>query len=146
MRDTLSPKERSLRMSLVRGKDTQPELVLRKALHCKGYRYRLHVRALPGTPDLVFSSRGRVLFVHGCFWHRHAGCKLARLPKSRISFWKRKLEGNRARDKQNQKRLNRIGWRYMTVWECQLSDLSRVLDRVTQFLGKPREKRRKEKQ
>ena len=134
MTDTLTKAERSRRMSLVRGKDTRPEIQVRGALHRLGYRYRLHVRSLPGTPDVVFASRKNVIFVHGCFWHRHSRCKLARLPKSRLAFWKCKLEGNRLRDERNQRRLNRLGWRYLVVWECQLSNSQRVVDRITRFL------------
>lgn len=134
MTDTLTKAERSRRMSLVRGKDTRPEIQVRGALHRLGYRYRLHVRSLPGTPDVVFASRKKVIFVHGCFWHRHARCKLARLPKSRLAFWKNKLEGNKLRDKKNQQRLSRRGWRYLVVWECQLSNFQRIVDRITRFL------------
>ena len=101
--DTLSKAQRSERMSRVRGKDTKPELLVRRLVHGMGYRYRLHRRDLPGTPDLVFPGRRKVIFVHGCFWHRHPdpACKLARLPKSRTDFWLPKLEGNRARDIEN---------------------------------------------
>lgn len=134
MTDTLSKAERSRRMSLVRGKDTRPEMRIRFALHRLGYRYRLHVRSLPGAPDVVFASRSKVIFVHGCFWHRHARCKLARLPKSHLAFWKTKLEGNHVRDDKNQRRLNKLGWRYVVVWECQLSNFQRVMDRITKFL------------
>ena len=134
MTDTLTKTERSRRMSLVRGKDTQPEIRVRAALHRLGYRFRLHARSLPGTPDVVFASRKKVIFVHGCFWHRHSRCKLARLPKSRLAFWKDKLEGNRLRDEKNQRRLNRLGWRYLVVWECQLINSQRVVDRITKFL------------
>lgn len=135
MTDTLTRSARSRRMSLVRGKNTRPEIQVRGALHRLGYRYRLHVRSLPGTPDVVFASRKKVIFVHGCFWHRHARCKLARLPKSRLIFWKNKLEGNRQRDEKNQRRLNRLGWRYLIVWECQLHEFQRVVDRITRFLN-----------
>ena len=136
MTDTLTKAERSRRMSLVRGKNTRPEVRIRSALHRLGYRYRLHARSLPGTPDVVFASRKKVIFVHGCFWHRHSRCKLARLPKSRMAFWKSKLEGNRLRDGKNQRRLNRLGWRYLIVWECQLHDFQRVVDRIITFLEK----------
>lgn len=141
MADTLTKAERSHRMSLVRGKDTRPEIRIRHALHRLGYRYRLHVRSLPGTPDVVFASRKKVIFVHGCFWHRHAlaRCKLARLPKSRLAFWKNKLGGNRLRDEKNQHRLNRMGWRYLVVWECQLNNFQRVMDRITRFLEEAQE-------
>jgi DNA mismatch endonuclease, patch repair protein len=141
--DTLTKEERSRRMSLVRGKDTRPEIRIRGALHRLGYRYRLHVRSLPGTPDLVFVSRKKVIFVHGCFWHRHSRCKLARMPKSRLAFWKRKLEGNLLRDEKNRRRLTRLGWRHLTVWECQLYKSHRVMDRITRFLDDGRGRKSK---
>ncbi|HBI46414.1 MAG TPA: very short patch repair endonuclease, partial [Planctomycetales bacterium] len=96
--DSLSPEERSERMSRVRNKDTKPELVVRRLVHSLGYRYRLHSGRLPGRPDIVFAGRKKVVFVHGCFWHRHRGCALCRMPKSRLDFWAPKLEGNRRRD------------------------------------------------
>jgi DNA mismatch endonuclease, patch repair protein len=120
MVDTLTPEERSHRMSLVKSVDTRPERVLRSLLHQRGYRYRLHGRDLPGSPDLVFSSRNKVIFVHGCFWHRH-NCKMGvRLPKSRVKFWRSKLESNRRRDTRNRRRLRIGGWRVLVVWECQI--------------------------
>lgn len=134
--DTLSKAQRSERMSRVRGKDTKPELLVRRLVHGMGYRYRLHRRDLPGTPDLVFPGRRKVIFVHGCFWHRHPdpACKLARLPKSRREFWLPKLEGNRARDIENMARLEDLGWEAMTIWECQLRDRDALEARVRRFL------------
>ena len=134
--DTLSKAQRSERMSRVRGKDTKPELLVRRLVHGMGYRYRLHRRDLPGTPDLVFPGRRKVIFVHGCFWHRHPDptCKLARLPKSRREFWLPKLEGNRARDVENMARLEELGWESMTIWECQLRDQEALEERVRRFL------------
>ncbi len=134
--DTLSKAQRSERMSRVRGKDTKPELLVRRLVHGMGYRYRLHRRDLPGTPDLVFPGRRKVIFVHGCFWHRHPdpACKLARLPKSRTEFWLPKLEGNRARDIENAARLEGLGWEAMTIWECQLRDRDALEARVRRFL------------
>lgn len=122
-------------MSRVRGKDTGPEMRLRRLVHGMGYRYRLHVRDLPGKPDLVFASRKAVIFMHGCFWHRHEGCKLARMPKSRLAFWKNKLETNRLRDEENQRRLHALGWRYLVVWECQLKDMEALAMRIRSFLN-----------
>jgi DNA mismatch endonuclease (patch repair protein) len=120
-------------MSLVRSKDTKPELLVRRLLHGLGYRYRLHRADLPGKPDLVFSSRGRVVFVHGCFWHGHT-CKLGRLPKSRLDYWTAKIHGNRERDRLVLRRLHRMSWKYLVVWECQLQDQDRLLRRLTRFL------------
>lgn len=96
--DTLTREQRSELMAKVRGRDTKPELAVRSRLHALGYRYRLHVRKLPGSPDLVFAGRRKAIFVHGCFWHMHGGCALARMPRSRLEFWRPKLEGNQARD------------------------------------------------
>jgi DNA mismatch endonuclease (patch repair protein) len=115
-------------MSLVRGKDTKPELRVRRFLHAAGLRYRLHDARLPGRPDLVFRSRRVVVFVHGCFWHRHPdpACKLARLPKSRLDFWRPKLEGNADRDRRKIAALEADGWRVIVVWECQTRDEARL--------------------
>ena len=120
--DTLSRRERSERMALIRGTDTKPELRVRSIVHGLGYRYRLHVPKMPGKPDLVFPKLHRVLFVHGCFWHRHLGCSLARLPKSRLNFWVPKLTENRQRDIRNAGRLRRAGWKVCVIWECELSE------------------------
>jgi len=132
--DTLSPKERSRRMSLIRGTGSAPEMKLRRLVHRMGFRYRLHVKELPGKPDLVFPSRCAVIFMHGCFWHRHKGCKLARLPKSKLEFWKPKLEANRKRDLRNQRQLKALGWRVLVVWECEMADTERVSAVVREFL------------
>ncbi len=136
-RDPLSPQERSARMGLVRHRDTKPELAIRRLLHGMGYRYRLHSRRLPGHPDLVFSSRRKVVFVHGCFWHRHPGCSLARLPKTRKGFWVPKLEANRARDIRTRAKLTRLGWRSLVIWECEVRDTARIRARAQRFLGDP---------
>ncbi len=132
--DTLTPKQRSERMSRVRSKDTKPELAVRRLIHGMGLRYRLHRRNLPGSPDLVFSSRRKVILVHGCFWHRHPGCKLARIPKSRTEFWIAKLEGNRTRDIKNQSLLAGLGWEYLVVWECQVRDNKKLKQLIRGFL------------
>jgi DNA mismatch endonuclease (patch repair protein) len=132
--DTLSPQERSERMGRVKGKDTKPELLVRRLVYGMGYRYRLHAGALPGKPDLVFGQRKCAIFVHGCFWHRHRGCALGRLPKSRLDFWKPKLEGNRQRDLRNQRKLRRAGWRFLVIWECQLDDEKKLKQRLVNFL------------
>jgi DNA mismatch endonuclease (patch repair protein) len=136
--DTLSRRQRSERMALVRGKDTKPEWRVRRLAHGLGYRYRLHRRDLPGTPDLVFAGRRKVIFVHGCFWHRHKGCALARLPKSRGDFWVPKLEGNAERDARNLRALRRLGWSVLTIWECQSRDTARLTTRMRRFLDAKR--------
>ena len=136
MTDTLTQAERSERMSRVRGKDTKPEMIIRRLVHGMGYRYRLHRRDLPGTPDLVFPGRRRAIFVHGCFWHRHSdpACKLARLPKSRVDFWKRKLEANRRRDLENRGKLIELGWDVLVVWECQIGHLEHTENILRAFI------------
>ncbi|MDP9037762.1 MAG: very short patch repair endonuclease [Acidobacteriota bacterium] len=137
MADTLTRKQRSDRMALIRAKNTGPEITVRKLVHGLGYRYRLHGRLIPGKPDLVFAGRKKVIFVHGCFWHRHpdSTCKLARMPKSRLEFWVPKLEKNRLRDEQVGKELAEQGWRSLTIWECQLVDIAAVTEQVRSFLG-----------
>lgn len=111
-------------MARVRGRDTKPEMRVRRALHAAGLRYRLHAKGLPGRPDLILPSRRVAVFVHGCFWHRHPDpdCKLARLPKSRLDFWLPKLEGNRARDERNKAALEALGWKVVEIWECEIND------------------------
>jgi len=133
--DTLTREQRSERMARVRGRDTKPELAVRSRLHALGYRYRLHDRKLPGSPDLVFAGRRKALFVHGCFWHMHEGCALARMPKSRLEFWRPKLEGNRARDSVKLEQLRALGWDVMVVWECELRDLDALVARIEAFLN-----------
>ncbi|MCO5350880.1 MAG: DNA mismatch endonuclease Vsr [Bryobacteraceae bacterium] len=122
-------------MSRVKGKNTGPEMAVRRLVHRLGFRYRLHVDTLPGKPDLVFPRLKCVIFVHGCFWHRHGHCSLARLPKSRLDFWTKKLEDNRRRDSRNQRRLRREGWRVLVAWECQLNDSAKLSQRILAFLG-----------
>ena len=122
-------------MSRVRSKSSKPEMRLRRLVHGMGFRYRLHVKDLPGKPDMVFPARNAVVFMHSCFWHRHRRCKLARLPKSRIDFWETKLEANRKRDKVQQRKLKKLGWRVLIVWECELRDAERVSRRVEEFLN-----------
>ena len=136
MTDTLTRQERSERMSRIRGKDSVSEMRLRRLIHGMGYRYRLHVRSLPGTPDLVFPARKAVIFMHGCFWHRHQGCRLARMPKSKVALWQEKLEANKLRDEENMGRLNELGWRVLVIWECQMQekDLNEVSNVVRRFL------------
>lgn len=133
--DSLSPTERSEIMARVRSKNSRPELFVRKLVFALGYRYRLHAKDLPGHPDLAFRKLHRVIFVHGCFWHRHAACALARLPKSRLDFWLPKLEGNKKRDEKNKKALLRDAWKVLTIWECQLKSPERLTGRIRRFLN-----------
>lgn len=121
-------------MSLIRARDTGPEREVRKVLTGLGYRYRLQYGKLPGRPDIAFPARRKALWIHGCFWHRHPGCKMARLPKSRQGFWIAKLEGNRARDQRVQAEVRAMGWRTSTVWECELGDRERLSRRLQGFL------------
>lgn len=134
--DTLSPADRSARMARVKGKGSEAEMTVRRLVHRLGYRYRLHGGKLPGRPDLVFPGRKKVIFVHGCFWHRHPDpdCKLARLPKSRHEFWVPKLEGNRARDLRQLAALEALGWRALVLWECGLKDEAFLENEIRTFL------------
>jgi DNA mismatch endonuclease (patch repair protein) len=132
--DNLSAAERSKIMARVRSKDSRPEMLVRRLVYAQGYRYRLHARDLPGCPDLVFRRREKVIFVHGCFWHRHQGCALARMPKSRLDFWEPKLEANKQRDARNKRKLAREGWKVLTIWECQLKDTARLERTIRRFL------------
>jgi DNA mismatch endonuclease, patch repair protein len=121
MTDVVNRETRSRMRSGIRGKNTRPELIVRRYLHCAGLRYRLHDRSLPGAPDLVFRSRSAVVFVHGCFWHQHAGCRFAVMPKQNRPFWRRKLLENVKRDQENVRELQAAGWRVYVVWECDMS-------------------------
>lgn len=135
--DTLTPEQRSKRMSRVRGKNTKPELVVRRLVHGLGYRFRLHRRDLPGCPDLVFPARKKVIWVHGCFWHQHPdqNCKLARMPKSRLQFWAAKLSANRERDTVKMAELIALRWDALVIWECEIKDMDTLTARVREFLG-----------
>ena len=133
-RDRLSKEQRSWNMSRIRGKDTRPEMIVRRMLHAMGIRYRLHRASLPGKPDIVLGPRQLVLFVHGCFWHRHPGCREATMPAANRDFWLAKLEGNAARDIRHHAALRKLGWRVAVIWECQTRQpekLARLLARLT---------------
>lgn len=130
--DRLTKERRSWNMSRIRGRDTSPERAVRSMLHRLGYRFRLHSRSLPGRPDVVLPKWGAVVFVHGCFWHRHPRCSLAYTPKTRKQFWSQKFNANVARDRRVARTLRSLGWRVVVVWECELRDtgsLSRRLNR-----------------
>jgi len=134
MVDRLSKEHRSWLMSRVRGKDTTPEMVVRRVAHGLGFRYRLHRKDLPGKPDLVFPKLRSVIFVHGCFWHRH-GCKKATTPKSNTDFWLAKFERNVERDNQNKADLRAQGWRVKTIWECETREIEALTREVQDFLS-----------
>ena len=120
MADVHEPETRSYNMSRISGKDTKPEMIVRKFLHNSGFRYRLHVKELPGKPDLVLPKYNSVIFVHGCFWHAHEGCKYFKIPGTNTEFWKEKLYGNKERDENNKEILKSEGWKIITVWSCEL--------------------------
>lgn len=120
-------------MRRIRSKDTSPEMAIRRLVHRMGFRYRLHVHALPGRPDLVFPRLGKIIQVQGCFWHQHSGCPQAHIPKSRVEYWNPKLLKNRKRDRNNERRLRADGWDVLTIWECEV-DESGTEKRVAMFL------------
>ena len=137
MADIVDPQTRSRMMSGIRGKDTKPEMVVRRLLHGMGCRYRLHAKDLPGKPDIVFRRLRLAIFVHGCFWHRHPdpNCRLARLPKSRQDFWIPKLDGNRERDMRIERELAALGWQSLAIWECRIRDRPFLENEIRTFLG-----------
>jgi DNA mismatch endonuclease, patch repair protein len=125
-------------MAANKGKNTKPEVELRSLLHLLGYRFRIHGRELPGTPDVVFSARRKVIWLHGCFWHSHPGCRFATKPKTRADFWEAKLARNVERDAEHEERLRQMGWQSLVVWECDLQDKTTLRSCVQGFLGSPR--------
>ena len=133
MADHISASDRSRVMRAIKSKDTKPELFVRRMAHRLGFRFRLHVRNLPGTPDLVFPRHRKIIEVRGCFWHMHA-CGRTGLPKTHRAFWKKKLTRNAERDRLNAAKLRRAGWKVLVVWECQIDDTPRVAARVARFL------------
>ena len=126
--DTVTKAKRSEVMSKIRAKNTKPEIIVRKILHKLGYRFSLHRRDLPGKPDIVLARRGTVVFVHGCFWHGHKGC--ARHPKSNLEYWTPKIERNAERDKIQKKMLKKLGWKVLTIWECELKNVSKLEKKI----------------
>jgi DNA mismatch endonuclease (patch repair protein) len=133
--DHVSPEKRSKIMAAVRSSNTAPEMAVRQMVHGLGYRYRLHVQALPGKPDLVFPSRRKVIFVHGCFWHRHARCRYATSPKTRTEFWKDKFSTNVTRDRRVRRELKKLGWSILTIWQCELKKPQELEVRIDEFLA-----------
>lgn len=141
MADFLSTEQRSERMSRIRSKDTSPELSLRKALHALGLRFRVHDKNLPGKPDIVLPRFKAVVLVHGCFWHRHGGCKVASIPKSNAAFWQEKFDRNVRRDRRNCDALEAQGWKVIVAWECELGSRQRAADvasRIAREIGHAR--------
>ena len=134
MTDTIDPIRRSWNMSRIRGRDTKPEMKVRRLLHGMGYRYRLHRRDLPGKPDIVFGTRRKVIFVHGCFWHGHSCKRGRRVPKSNVEYWRTKIERNIERHSGQLDELAAAGWTGLTLWECELADTEAVARRLTAFL------------
>ena len=133
--DIISEERRSWNMSRIRGKDTKPEIIVRSMLHRMGYRFRLHRKDLPGKPDIVLPKYKTVIFVNGCFWHRHKDCKYAYTPKSRVKFWKHKFAETVKRDKQHLKQLKENGWKVFIVWECETKDMDRlkkIINKISQ--------------
>ncbi len=136
MTDVFSKSKRSDVMSRIKGQNSKPELVVRSLLHRLGYRFRLHRTALPGKPDIVLPRFKTVIFVHGCFWHRHKDCRFAYTPKSRTDFWLKKLESNVLRDIQVKSDLETLGWRVITIWECELRDMDQLSIIIVDALGR----------
>jgi DNA mismatch endonuclease (patch repair protein) len=126
-------------MSRIKGRNTVPEVQVRSMLHNAGFRFRLHGKDLPGKPDIVLPKRGAVVFVHGCFWHRHRKCKNCTSPKTNVDFWQTKFSGNVARDEQSAKALRKAGWKVIVVWECELASPDKLRRRLLRLLGDPHE-------
>ena len=132
--DKVSPQQRSINMSKVKSKNTKPEKIVRSLLHSLGYRFRLHRKTLPGTPDIVLPKYKAVIFVNGCFWHGHDGCKRATIPDTNKEFWERKISANKARDQKNIFDLEKLGYRCLVIWQCELKDKNLLIQRLLNFL------------
>ena len=127
--------QRSRNMSAIKSKNTKPEIAVRKLLHSMGYRFRLHRKDLPGSPDIVLPKYKTVIFVHGCFWHRHENCKYASTPKTRKEFWESKFKANVKRDKEIEEKIKNIGWQSSVIWECELKDIDNLRDKIIDIFG-----------
>src|SRR6266852_1167314 len=132
--DIFTPAKRSWLMSRIRGVNTTPEKLVRSFLHANGLRFRLHIRSLPGKPDIVLRRHAPIVFVHGCFWHHHQGCTSAVYPRTRWRFWRAKIDGNVKRDRKTNRRLRALGWRVITVWECEVSQARILAKRLKSLL------------
>lgn len=135
MTDVFTARKRTAIMQAIRGKDTKPEVFVQRLTHSLGYRYRLHVSPLRGKTDLVFPSRRKIILVYGCFWHRHNCRKGRSLPSARARFWREKLDRNKVRDATNRRRLRRLGWEVLVIWECQVRNTGALAEKITYFLG-----------
>ena len=133
--DTVPADKRSEIMRRITSKGTKPEIQVRRLVHSLGFRYRLHKKELLGKPDLVFSNRRKLIFVHGCFWHQHDGCKSSHIPKTRQEYWEPKLTRTVRRDRENQKKLYELGWDILVIWECEVRDIQKLAERIMVFLG-----------
>ncbi len=134
MADVFSAEKRSWIMSRVKGRDTKPEKLVRSIIFRMGFRFRLHRRDLPGTPDIVLPRHGKVIFVHGCFWHGHRNCSRSKRPATKQDYWNRKLDGNIKRDRRYRLELRRMGWQVLTVWECETKSPEKLLRKLERFL------------
>lgn len=132
--DILTPEQRHRNMSAIRSKDTKPEIAVRSILHNMGYRFRLHRKDLPGTPDIVLPRHMTVVMVYGCFWHRHPKCRCATVPATRPEFWAKKFQQNVERDKRSEKALRAMGWKVIRIWECEIKDMKRLTSRLKRLL------------
>lgn len=142
MRDRLTPEQRSRNMQAIKGRDTGPELIVRRLLHAMGYRFRLHRRDLPGSPDVVLPRHRAVVLIHGCFWHRHTCARGRSMPSARRAFWRAKFQRNIERDNRNIRALRRDGWRVLVIWECQTRNPDTLRRRLLKFLESPRNRAR----
>jgi len=143
MIDVFLPEKRSWIMSLVKGKNTRPELIVRSLIHRMGYRFRLYQKILPGNPDIILKRHKKVVFIHGCFWHGHKGCLRSKRPMTNRSFWNKKLSKNIERDKRQQKELHKLGWKTLIIWECQIKNLDHLKRILADFLEPLKAKGRK---
>lgn len=135
MVDSISPEQRGENMRRIKSKGMKPEMAVRRLVHSLGYRYRLHSAKLPGRPDLVFAASKKIIDVRGCFWHQHKGCIDSHVPKSNAGYWGPKLERNKKRDRQNARKWRRLGWRHLTIWECEVAKVSNLSAKLRAFLG-----------
>lgn len=134
MSDRFTPEERSRIMSRVKGQNTKPEKIVRSLLHAMGYRFRLHRKDLPGKPDIVLPKHRKVIFVHGCFWHGHENCGRAARPQANTEFWNKKLDSNIARDANTRVELEKLGWHFLIIWQCEMKDVEKLRQRLAHFL------------